>query len=108
MAQNVGKLATRKHDGGFVHHRQKLEVAIRKELESVQGNDFLVKLFTNRNASVLFAFGPDERDPVFSDLEACEIYSFAPAFSGTQAYPNDQGVQGTLAVAVVQMTCPQD
>lgn len=42
MAQNVCKLAARKHDGGFVHHRQKLEIAIRKELEAVQGNDFFV------------------------------------------------------------------
>jgi hypothetical protein len=48
-----GKLAARKHDGGFVHHRQKLEVAIRKELEAVQGNDFLIQLFADRNTAVL-------------------------------------------------------
>lgn len=100
MAQNVGKLAARKHDGGFVHHRQKLEVAIRKELEAVQGNDFLVKLFANRNASVLFAFGPDERDPILCDLRTSEIHSFAPACSGTQADFNDQSEQGALALAV--------
>lgn len=47
MAQNVRKLAARKHDGGFIHHRQELEVAIRKELEAVQGNDFLVQFFAD-------------------------------------------------------------
>ena len=68
VAQNVGKLAARKHDGGFVHHRQKLEVAIRKELEAVQGHDFLVQLFADRDTPILLAFGSDESDPVFGDL----------------------------------------
>lgn len=101
MAQNVGKLAARKHDGGFVHHRQKLEVGISKELEAVQGNDFLVKLFANRNASVLFAFGPDERDSVLCDLGAGEVHRFAPARSSTQADFDDQSEQGALALAIV-------
>ena len=89
VTQNMGKLAAWKHDGGFVHHRQKLEVGICKELEAVQANDFIVKLFADRNASVLFAFGPDEHNSVLCDLGACEVYRFAPACSGTQAYLND-------------------
>ena len=68
VAQNVGKLAAWKHDGGFVHHRQKLEVAVSKEPETVKNNYFLVQLFTDRDAAVLFAFGSDEGDPVFGDL----------------------------------------
>ena len=84
MAQNVGKLATRKHDGGFVHHRQKLEIAVSKEFEAVQGNDFLIQLFADRDAAVLFAFGPDESDSILSDLGPSEIHSFAPACPGAQ------------------------
>lgn len=97
----MSELASWKHDGGFVHHRQKLEVAIRKKLETIQGNDFLVQLFANRNTTVLFAFGPDERDSVLRDLRASEVHRFAPARSGTQADFNDQSEQGALALAVV-------
>lgn len=83
MAQNVGKLAAWKHDGGFIHHRQKLEIAVSKELVAVQGNDFLIQLFADWNTAVLLAFVPDERDPVLRDLGAGEVHCFAPACSGT-------------------------
>lgn len=90
VTQNVGKLPARKHNGGFIHHWQELEVAIRKELEAVQGNDFLIQLFADRNTAVLFAFGPDKRDSVLCDLGAGKVHRFAPARSGTQADFNDQ------------------
>jgi hypothetical protein len=68
----------------------KTEVAVSKELEAVQGNDFLVQLFANRDATVLFAFGPDKRDPILCDLGAGEVHCFAPVCSCTQADFNDQ------------------
>lgn len=104
MAQNVGKLATRKHDGGFVHHRQKLEVAIRKELGAVQGNDFLVKLFANRNASVLFAFGPDERDSVLCNLSAREVTASRQRVPALRQILTTRA-RAALALAVVQKLC---
>ena len=65
------------------------------------GNDSLVKLFANRKASVLFAFGPDECNSVLCELGAGEVNRFSSACSGTQADFDDQSEQGTLALAVV-------
>lgn len=97
----MSQLPTRKHYRGFVHHRQKLEVAVCKEPETLKGNDFLVQFFTDWDAAVLFAFGPDESDLVLCDLRASEVHRFAPACSGNQADLDDQSKQGALALAVV-------
>lgn len=78
-----------------------MEVAVSKELETVQGNDFLVQIFADRDTPVLLAFGPNERDSVLCDLGAGEVHRFAPACSGTQTDSYDQSEQGALVLAVI-------